>query len=273
MKELKLTHINIYPVKSLGGIALNTAIAESRGLRNDRRWMITDTNNKFITQRENPEMALIGTKLDENGFELFHKRFPENKIHVPFSISTGEECQVQIWEDTCTAIHWNEGADEWLSEVLNSKCKLVYMPDSTHRMVDPNYTKKKEITSFSDGYPFLIIGSQSLQDLNSKLTEKIPMNRFRPNFVFEGGGEFEEDSWKKFKIGNVNFWAVKPCGRCVITTIDQESGIKNKEPLKTLSTYRTKKGKVLFGQNLITDTGGMISVGDKIIVEEKLTIK
>ena len=268
MKELRLTQITIYPVKSLGGISLSSAIAEQRGLRYDRRWMIVDEQNKFITQRENPTMALIGTRLDENGFELFHKHFSENKIFIPFSITHGKSVRVRVWEDECDALHWNEEADNWLSATLNMNCKLVFMPDDTLRYVNSAYARNKEITSFSDGFPFLIIGNESLKDLNSKLEKPIPMNRFRPNFVFEGGDAFEEDKWVKFKIGEVNFLGAKPCERCMITTIDQEDASQSKEPLKTLSKYRTKKNKVLFGQNLLTDKGGKIAVGDKLIVEE-----
>jgi uncharacterized protein YcbX len=268
MKELKLTQINIYPVKSLGGIPLSSAFVEPRGLRYDRRWMIVDEQNKFITQRDNPTMALIGTRMDENGFELFHKHFPENKIYIPLAITHGKLIKVQVWQDECQALHWNEEADNWLTTTLGLPCKLVYMPNDTLRFVDSTYVLNKEITSFSDGYPFLIIGDESLLDLNSKLDVKVPMNRFRPNFVFEGGEAFAEDNWSKFRIGEVNFWAVKPCGRCKITTIDQENANQSKEPLRTLSKYRTKKNSVLFGQNLVTDKGGKIAVGDKLFVEE-----
>jgi uncharacterized protein len=268
MKELRLSQITIYPVKSLGGISLVSAQAESRGLRYDRRWMIVDEKNKFITQRENPNMALIGTRLDVNGFELFHKNFPENKIFIPFSISYGTPLNVTVWDDECAALHWNEEADNWLVLNLGMKCKLVYMPDTSHRFVDPLFAKNKEITSFSDGFPFLIIGAESLKDLNSKLEKPVAMNRFRPNFVFDGGDAFEEDDWIKFKIGEVDFLGVKPCGRCMITTINQEDASVGKEPLKTLSSYRAKKSKVLFGQNLLTIKGGLLAVGDKLVIEK-----
>ena len=268
MKELRLTEINIYPVKSLGGISVLSSNAEQRGLQYDRRWMIVNEQNIFITQRENPQMAMIGTRLDESGFELYHKHFPENKIFIPLSISFGTPIKVRVWEDDCDALHWNEEADNWLSTTLNMACKLVYMPDTSNRFVDKKFANNNEIVNFSDGYPFLIIGEESLKDLNSKLESPVPMNRFRPNFVFAGGNSFEEDEWTKFKIGDVIFKAVKPCGRCVITTINQEDATQNKEPLKTLSKYRTSKNKVLFGQNLLTEKGGKISVGDKLILEE-----
>jgi uncharacterized protein YcbX len=147
---------------------------------------------------------------------------------------------------------------------------MVFMPDETERFVDRSYAAQNEIVSFADAYPFLIIGQSSLDDLNSRLEEKLPMNRFRPNFVFDGGEPYEEDNWKKFKIGEVIFEAVKPCSRCVTTTIDQENAAKTDEPLKTLSSYRMINNKVMFGMNLIHEGTGILRVGDEIeVLEEK----
>ena len=142
------------------------------------------------------------------------------------------------------------------------------MPDESFRRVSPKYSSNNEIVSFADAYPFLIIGQQSLNDLNSRLEEKVPMNRFRPNFVFDGGEPFDEDKWKKFKIGDIIFEAVKPCSRCVTTTINQETGEMKQEPLKTLSQYRTKDNNVYFGQNLIHNKAGKVAVGDSIEILE-----
>jgi uncharacterized protein YcbX len=138
------------------------------------------------------------------------------------------------------------------------------MPDHSQRLVDFNYAQQNEITSFSDGYPLLIIGQASLDDLNQKLAQPLPMNRFRPNIVFTGGYPFQEDEMKAFEINDINFYGVKPCARCVITTIDQQTGEKNKEPLKTLSTYRMWDNKVYFGQNLLYNNTGTLHAGDKI---------
>jgi hypothetical protein len=137
------------------------------------------------------------------------------------------------------------------------------MPETTRRIVDETYAKNK-IVSFADGYPFMIIGQASLDDLNSRLEDPLPMNRFRTNFVFTGGKSFEEDNWKKFKIGDVIFKAVKPCARCVITTTDQETAERAPEPLHTLSKYRKIDNKVFFGMNLICESTGEVMIGDKI---------
>jgi uncharacterized protein YcbX len=155
----------------------------------------------------------------------------------------------------------------WFSKQLGIKCRLVHMPDATKRKVDPNYAKKGEVTSLSDGYPFLIIGQESLNLLNSKLDVQIPINRFRPNFVFDGGTSHDEDNWREFKIGDITFYGVKPCSRCVVTTIDQQTAIQNKEPLKTLSTYRNFNGKIMFGMNLLHTGEGTVKVDEWINVQ------
>ena len=144
------------------------------------------------------------------------------------------------------------------------------MPESTKRKVEEAYAFNDDITSFSDGYPILLIGQSSLDDLNSQLAEPLPMNRFRPNMVIAGGQPFEEDTMAQFSINEINFYGVKLCDRCVITTTNQETGIKGKEPLRTLAKYRMTNNKVLFGQNVLCGGEGMISVGDQIkIVKTK----
>ncbi len=153
--------------------------------------------------------------------------------------------------------------DSWFSEIIGIKCHLVKMPETTKRVVDESYAKNK-IVSFADGYPFLIIGQASLDDLNSRMEIPLPMNRFRTNFVFTGGNPFEEDNWKKFKIGNLKFEAVKPCARCVITTTNQETAERLHEPLLTLSKFRKIDNKVMFGMNVVCESTGEIKVGDKI---------
>jgi uncharacterized protein YcbX len=138
------------------------------------------------------------------------------------------------------------------------------MPDQTQRLIDVTYANNNEITSFSDGYPLLLIGQASLEDLNNRLAEPVAMNRFRPNIVFTGGTAFQEDNMKAFEISGINFYGVKPCARCVITTIDQSTGLKGKEPLKTLSTYRSRNNNIYFGQNLLYNGTGSLKIGDRI---------
>lgn len=260
---LTLTEINIYPIKSLGGISLQSSVVEERGLKYDRRWVLVDESKTFFTQRDLPEMALLNVSIENNGLKLQHKTKNVEPLFIPFEFEHSVKDKVVIWDDIVIGEFYNPQIDEWFSEIIGIKCHLVKMPESTNREVDKNYVKNK-IVSFADGYPFLIIGQSSLDDLNSRMEVPLPMNRFRTNFVFTGGKPFEEDNWKKFKIGEIKFRAVKPCARCVITTTDQETAERAHEPLLTLSKYRKIDNKVMFGMNLVCESTGKVEVGDKI---------
>ncbi len=270
-EKYKVSEIWIYPVKSLSGIKLKTGVAERTGFRFDRRWLIVDSNNRFLTQREYPEMALIQIGLNEIDGKLISMDFShKTKISQNYSLvnpvmETGEIVEVQVWDDYVNAVLVKDKINTWLSEILGISCRLVYMPETAQRKVDANYAVNGyEITSFSDGYPYLIIGEEALYLLNSKLENKISINRFRPNLVFNGGLAHEEDNWNQFEINGVLFHGVKNCARCPIPTIDPETSIKGKEPLKKLSKYRFRNNKIYFGQNLLIINLGIISVGDQI---------
>ena len=260
---LTLSEINIYPIKSLGGISLQSSVVEERGLKYDRRWVLVDESKTFFTQRDFPEMALIKVVVENNGLKLQHKTKNVEPLFIPFEFEHSVKDKVVIWDDMVTGEFYNSQIDDWFSEIIRIKCHLVKMLESTNREVDKNYVKNK-IVSFADGYPFLIIGQSSLDDLNSRMEVSLPMNRFRTNFVFTGGKPFAEDNWKKFKIENVIFKAVKPCARCVITTTDQETAERAHEPLLTLSKYRKFDNRVLFGMNLVCESIGQVKVGDMI---------
>jgi uncharacterized protein len=266
-----LSEINIYPVKSLAGTALGSAVVEDRGLQFDRRWMLVDENRQFITQREVPRMALVKIEVGADGLTA---SVNGDRITVANDLAVPEKGNVKIWSSSVKGAFYPAEVDGWFSNALGISCRLVLMPETTHRKVNPFYAVRKfrDTVSFADGYPFLLIGQASLDDLNARLTEPVPMNRFRPNFVVSGSGPYEEDTWKRIRIGSTEFHVVKPCGRCVITTVDQATGDKNgKEPLKTLSTYRTRRGKVLFGQNLIAESaGGVIWINDPVEVLERM---
>ena len=267
---LRVSQLFIYPIKSLGGISVSNAVVTDRGFQYDRRWMLVDKNKEFMTQREFAEMALLQTELLEDGLKVYHKQ-KGTVIVIPFE-PEGEITTVQVWSDRCKAVIVDEKINEWFSDMLKRSCQLVYMPGTTKRRVDGRYAFNKEITNFSDGYPFMTIGQSSLDDLNSRLEEKLPINRFRPNIVFTGGIAFEEDTWAHFTLNDINFFGVKLCSRCVITTINQDTIKKSKEPLKTLATYRQKNHKIYFGQNLLHHGEGIIHVGDEIkLVERKLS--
>lgn len=265
---MRLSEIWIYPVKSLGGIRLTEANVEERGLQHDRRWLIIDENNVFVTQRVFGQMALIDVALEANGLKIFLRNNPENNVIVPYEPGSGEQLSVTIWDDVVNAVAVSDEADAWLSAQLDKRVRLVMMPESTERKADPKYASNGENVSFADGFPFLVISQASLDDLNSRLEEPISMVRFRPNFVIAGTVPFEEDQWKRIRIGELDFEIVKPCARCVLTTVDPATGQKGPEPLKTLAGYRRVNNKVLFGQNIVASNFGMVREGDELEVVE-----
>ncbi len=270
---MRVSEINIYPIKSLGGVELNDSIIEPRGLALDRRWMLVDQDGSFLTQRAFPQMATLGVSIGSDGL---HVTANGESIAVPFETSSYNEIDVSVWQSRCSAQVYDDSINRWFSQALQTNCQLVFMPEETRRLVNPVYAVRQDedVVSFADGYPILLIGQNSLSDLNGKLEKPVSMNRFRPNLVVAGCDAFAEDTWKQIKIGQSVFHIVKPCERCVITTIDQATGeFDGKDPLKTLASYRLVKKeseqKILFGQNLIAGGfGGTIRVGDQIEVIE-----
>ncbi|HEY4335625.1 MAG TPA: MOSC N-terminal beta barrel domain-containing protein [Puia sp.] len=261
---LRISQLHIYPIKSLAGIAVNTARITDRGLEHDRRWLLIDEHNVQHTQREIPAMALLRPALTPEGLLVTH--IPtQAQLLIPYTPTTDTFTPVQCWDDTVLAQFVSTEADAWFTEILQTNCRLVYMPETTQRQTDEKYTPKGHYTSFADGYPFLLIGEASLEELNSRLDQPLPMNRFRPNIVFTGGAPFEEDEMSRFTIGKIQFQGVKLCARCVMTTINQDTAEKGKEPLRTLAQYRAKGHKILFGQNLIHNGLGHIAVGDELV--------
>jgi uncharacterized protein YcbX len=261
---LRISQLTIYPIKSMGGIPVERARVTDRGLEHDRRWMLIDRDNTFLTQREFPAMALMKVELTPDGLRVRHPLQP-SPLNIPFHSSTGASSTiVRIWDDTCPARFVSAEADDWFSSALNTNCRLVHMPDETARITDPCYAPEGSITSFADGYPFLLIGQASLDELNGRLDHPLPMDRFRPNIVFTGGSPYQEDSLQTFSIHNIRFHGVKLCARCMITTIDQATTRQGKEPLRTLARYRARDNKILFGQNLVHEGIGELAVGDEL---------
>jgi len=282
---MHISEINIYPIKSLKGISLDSALVEPRGLQNDRRWMLTTPDGRFMTQREFPRMATIEAGIGD-GLYLTADGF--GTLEIPFEPDTGNRQQVTIWQSVCEGEIFPATVNEWFSDVLKTDCQLVYMPDDSRRDISEMFNRGDEIVSFADGYPLLVIGEASLDDLNGRLAsgtlavQSLPMNRFRPNIVVSGSEAFAEDSWERITVGEAVFRGTKPCARCVMTTVDQAKGdFAGKEPLKTLATYRLASElmperldrlglaptAVLFGQNLVGETPGAdIRVGDPVNV-------
>lgn len=269
---MTITEINIYPIKSLGGVSLRSSIVENKGLRFDRRWLLINERNEFLTQRNFAPMATLQTAVTNTGLRVFNET---SEINIELSPVKIHSEPVKIWGSRIVANVYEREINEWFSQMLQTDCKLVVMPKEVERKVNYFYAvHKNDIVSFADAMPFLLVLENSLKDLNDKLNKKIPMNRFRPNFTVSGAEAFAEDAWKKIKIGETVFHVVKPCARCAVTTINQATGISDgREPLKTLATYRipkrSVKRKIIFGQYLIAENaGGEIKIGDTVEILE-----
>jgi uncharacterized protein YcbX len=266
---MRLEKIFIYPVKSFGGIELSQALVQRRGLQYDRRYLLVDENNEFLTQRVLHKMALVKSSLENESFVFSVEGYGE--IRVPCELLQGERIAVKIWSQCCDALMSSQEVNDFFSGYFDKPCRLVYMPDDAYRSIDEKYAAPDEINSFSDAYPLLILGTASLADLNDKLKERnektIGWDRFRPNIVVSTETPFEEDEWKSFQVSNTEFRGVKLCSRCVMTTIDQQTAASAKEPLKTLASYRTVDHNVMFGQNVIpVNPGSHLRVHDEVIV-------
>ncbi len=261
-----LSEINIYPIKSAKGISVQSAFVERRGIQFDRRWMVVDSSGVFLSQRGFPRLALISTHL---GSDTLHVNAPGmSPLTLALNPSGAGSIRVHVWDDAVDAISVGDEAQKWFSTYLDMPSRLVFMPENSIRHVEPEFALHNDIVSFADGFPLLLISQHSLDDLNNRLVTPVPMNRFRPNVVVNDSSAFAEDRWKKIRIGTMLFYIVKPCSRCITTTVDQETGIQGKEPLATLSQFRKVDGNVLFGQNLIPENVGTITVGDRIEIIE-----
>ena len=263
---LHLTDITLFAVKSLRGQACTTARVEPWGLAGDRRYLVVDPRGKFLTQRECPALAKLDAVPDGHGLTLTGAGLPPLGIVPPGA--EAETLNVTVWQDSVTARCVDPLADAWLEAALGRPCRLVYMdrPDQA-RPADPAFARPEDRVSFADGFPLLIASSASLDDLNRRLVEPVGMDRFRANLVVAGAAPWNEDGWRHLRIGPVLFEAVKPCGRCIMTTTDQRSGARHAgfEPIRTLQKFRRdRQGQVIFGQNLVPRSGGHVTVGDPV---------
>ena len=264
MALMTLSGLTTYPIKSAAGIALSQARVTTRGLLHDRRWMVCDLSGKFLTQRKFPKMALIQVAVKDT-LHLGILGTDDNALELPPPADdVTDVITVDVWGDSCLAYSMGQDAAQWLSNFLGVDCQLVYMPESTHRPAD--HGRFETPNSFSDAYPFLLISEASLADLNGRLEQPVPMNRFRPNLVIKGCDAFAEDTWQQIKIGDIVFDVAKACSRCSVPGVKQTTGEQGKEPLKTLATYRRWDHAIWFGQNLIAQSEGTLNVGDMVEV-------
>lgn len=259
---VKISELYIHPLKSAAAISVDKVSIDSFGLESDRRWMLVDEKGIFLSQRQLPKMCLIKAEVFDSGLVVTVPN--SDTMQVPITTRTNR--QVEVWGDVCQSYDCGDEAANYLSEFLQTKCRLVYFPDNEKRQIDLNYAKKGELTGFSDGFPLLMISQASLDDLNSRLDVPVSMTRFRPNIVLSGVDAFAEDSWGNIQVGGINLRVVKPCSRCSIPSVDPLTGLRSAEPVKTLRQYRMRDSKVFFGQNVIADSIGTLEVGMSVVV-------
>lgn len=268
---IRITALNIYPVKGCRGIAVDSARVAATGFEHDREWLITRPDGRFMTQREEPRLALIETALVQTADgESLRLRVPGGaELTVP-STAQGREIEVTCWKDRCAAFDAGEEAAQFLTRYLGAPLRLVRFDARRKRPSNPQWTPGAEaLNQFSDGFPWLLVSEASLEDLNTRLTRKLPMNRFRPNIVVSGLAPFGEDRLHELTGGGVRLRRAKPCMRCIVTTTDQTTGTRDgDEPLRALAKFRFDrelKG-VGFGQNmiLIEGLGAQLRVGQEL---------
>lgn len=255
-----------YPIKSCRGLPADSVTLDARGIAGDREYLVVDAAGRFLTQREHPRLALVDPRPGKEAFGLS----APGEGHCEFRPTTdGPRLAVTIWRDHCTGIDQGDPAAEWLSGFLGTPCRLVRMAADHPRPVDPEYAlTADDQVAFSDGFPLLLVTEESLADLNRRLPDSLPMNRFRPNIVVAGAEPYADDGWGRIRLGELVATAVKPCIRCQITTTDQYTAAVGTEPLRTLRTYRYLRGRgVWFGQNLIPARAGSLRIGDPVEVQ------
>lgn len=264
---MKLSAIYYYPIKSLTGIQTSRAQVVHRGINHDRRWMLVDGDGKFITQRQCPRLTLVTVVPAGNGWLINAPGEPDLQLVRPEPEAATRP--VIVWRDTVQAQTSGAAASKWFSRFTGiAGVQLVYMPETSSRRVDQAFAANNEVVSFADGFPFLLISQASLDDLNSRMSDALPMSRFRPNLVVDNTAAFAEDGWKRIQIGDLSFQVAKPCSRCKVTTVDPFTAEMGKEPLKTLASYRRWDNEVWFGMNLVHEQTGMLRVGDEVEVLE-----
>ena len=287
-----LASIHIYPLKSGRAVNLLDSRVEPWGLAGDRRWLVVDDTGRFVTQRAEPALALVtaghgaaAQAAGEGGsgpfpagaLTLSAPGHPELTVPAPAQDRGAEMLWVTVWSSRVRAAAAGDRADDWLSRFLGRAVRLVHLDDPTRRGVDPEFGAPGDRVSFADGYPLLLTTAGSLDALGRWLAEEghppVPMNRFRPNVVVAGAPAWAEDGWRRIQIGTVTFRVAKPCGRCLVTTIDQATAQRGRQPLDLLGRRRRRGQQLVFGQNVIPDGPGTIRVGDRIQILDEATLR
>lgn len=277
----------IHPVKGLRGVSVDHVQITPFGLAGDRRYMLVDDRGRFMSQRRHPELThfeleLISPisgevdpkqadrKADRKADSVRIHHAGSGSIVLPLDPEPADMARVEvsIWDDTVQAEARFPESDSFFSEVLGERVRLVWMHEQAARFVDPAYARPGERVNFADGFPLLVLGSASIQELNTRLGQPLPINRFRANVIVGGAAPWQEDEWTRIVAGEVHLSLVRPCARCVVITTDQETGERSREPTATLATYRVREGKVMVGMNALAHpVGARLSVGEALRVK------
>ena len=263
--KITVSSLIYYPIKACRGLEVDASCVSRMGLEHDRRMMVVTPDGEFLTQREFPRLALVTPRLMNGTLELSTPNYESIQLGIQTS---GTPWRVDIWKSKGVhGIDQGDDAARWFSDWLGTEVRLVHMADGYKRLVNESYAiNQDDHTGFADGYPILLTSEEGLHALNTHLAPPVPMNRFRPNIVVKGCEPFAEDTWNRIRIGDVELAVVKPCARCVVTTIDKETLEQSKEPLKTLGKTRKHKLGAIFGQNVIPLNGGSIRLGMSVEV-------
>jgi len=276
---VRLTDLHRYPVKSMRGEALDAAGLEPWGLADDRRWMLVDDDGRALTAREVNGLLLVTPTLTAAGLHLVAPGHPPLDVRRPDPAAAGVAVPVSLWHSELGAADAGEEARAWCTAVAGRPARLVHLDDPRRRPTDPAYGDPGDRVSFADGYPLLLTTRESLAALEEVLVAdgaeagSVPMARFRPNVVVEGAPAWAEDDWRRVRIGATEFRAVKGCARCVMTTVDTETGRRGPEPVRSLAKVRRFDRQTWFGVNLVPDldhdatsTWPVLRVGDEVEV-------
>jgi uncharacterized protein YcbX len=263
---LRITALNVYPIKGCRGVPHTVAAVDRLGLVGDRRLMLVDTRNRFISQREIAALATLVPALD--GGVLVVNAPDREPIRVELALD-GPASPVSVWGDrVIMAADQGDAAAHWFSHAIGEPCRLVAWGTHARNPIDPEFSPRADAeTAFTDGYPIMAALQESLDDLNARLVDAVPMQRFRPSVVINGAPAWSEDDWMAMTLGDIDCDAVKPCARCLVTTTDQVTGARSagQEPLRTLASFRTIPGLgAVFGQNLVPCSTGVLRVGDRV---------
>jgi len=264
LQLVEVSELRIHPIKSLRGISVQASQLEPRGLAHDRRMMLVDADGRFISQREHAPLALVGVQPTDKGWSV---TAPGHEALGIGNVGTGKALNVTVWRDTVSAERVSDMADAWFSNVLGFPARLVRMTDESSRPLHEDFAREGDQVSFADAMPVLVASEASLGELNSRVGRELEMRRFRANIIIRGCEPHAEDGWREIRIGETVLRSTKRCGRCIVTTIDPETGVAGTEPLKALAGYRLFDQNACFGMYYAPVQCGSVRVGDRVLAK------